>query len=72
VTAADLQVAKRQGGDCEDVESFVEPPTSDDQAILPDGEMEPVLSGTAGTLRSIECQLRTLLADDESSSEERR
>jgi hypothetical protein len=69
VTAADLQVARRLGGDCEDGESFAEPPTADDQAILPDGEMEPVLSGTADTLESIECQLGTLLADDESSSE---
>jgi hypothetical protein len=68
-TAADLQVAERQGGDCEDGESFAEPQTSDDQAIIPDGEMEPVLSGTADTLESIECQLGTLLADDESSSE---
>jgi hypothetical protein len=69
VTAADLQVAERQGGDCEDVESFAEPQTSDDQAILPDGEMEPLLSGTADTLESIECQLGTLLVDDENSSE---
>jgi hypothetical protein len=69
VTAADLQVAERQGGDCEDVESFAEHPTTDDQAILPDGKMEPVLSGTADTLESIACQLGTLLADDESSSE---
>jgi hypothetical protein len=69
VTAANLKVAERHGGDCEDVESFAEPPTSDDQTILPDGEMEPVLSGMADTLESIECQLGTLLADDESSSE---
>jgi hypothetical protein len=68
VTAADLKVAEIQGDDCEDVESFAEPPTSDDQATLPDGEIEPVLSGTADTLESIECQLGTLLADDESSS----
>jgi hypothetical protein len=54
VTAATLQVAERQGSDCEDFESFAEPPTSDDQAILPDGEMEPVLSGTTDTLESIE------------------
>jgi hypothetical protein len=69
VTAADLQMAERQGGDCEDVELFAEPPTSNDQAKLPDEEMEPVLSGTADTLESIACQLGTLLADDESSSE---
>jgi hypothetical protein len=68
VTAADLQVAKRLGGDCEDGESFAEPPTSDDQAIFPEGELEPVLSGTADTLESIDCQLGTLLADEESSS----
>jgi hypothetical protein len=37
VTAADLQVAERQGGDCDNVESFAEPQTSVDQAILPDG-----------------------------------
>jgi hypothetical protein len=53
MTAANLQVAERQGGDCEGVESFAEPPTSNDEAILPDGEMEPVLSGTADTLESI-------------------
>jgi hypothetical protein len=69
VTAADLQVAERQGGDCEDVKSFAEPPISDNQAILPDEEMEHVLSGTADTLESIEYQLGTLLADNESSSE---
>jgi hypothetical protein len=69
VTAADLQVAERQNCDCEDIESFAEPPTSDDQAILPDGELEPVLSGTADTLESIECQLGTLLADDANSFE---
>jgi hypothetical protein len=71
VTAADLQMAERQGGDCEDVVSFAEPPTSDDQAILPDEEMKPVLFGTADTLESVECQLGTLLADDESCSEQR-
>jgi hypothetical protein len=69
VTAADLQVAERHAGACEDGESFAEPPTSDDQAILRDGEIEPVLSGSADTLKSIECQLGTLLADGESSSE---
>jgi hypothetical protein len=69
VTAADLQVAERLGGDCEDGESFAEPPTSDDQAIFPDGELEAVLSGTADTLESVDCQLGTLLADEESSSE---
>jgi hypothetical protein len=69
VTAADLQVAKILGGDCENGESFAEPPTSDDQAILPDGEIEPVLSGTADTLKTIDCQLGTLLADEESDSE---
>jgi hypothetical protein len=38
---------------------------------MADGEMEPVLSGAADTLESIqfECQLGTLLADDERSSE---
>jgi hypothetical protein len=69
VTAADLQVAERQGGDCEYVESLAENPTSDDQDILSDGEMKPLLSGTPDTLERIECQLSTLLADDESSSE---
>jgi hypothetical protein len=69
VTAVDLQVAERQGGDCEDVDSFAEPPTSDNQVALPDGEMEPVLSGTADTFESIECQLGILLADEESSFE---
>jgi hypothetical protein len=34
---ADLQLAERHGGDCEDVEASAEPPTSDDQSILPDG-----------------------------------
>jgi hypothetical protein len=69
MTAIDLQVAERQGRDCEDVDSFAEPPKSDNQVAIPDGEMEPVLSGTADTYESIECQLGILLADEESSFE---
>jgi hypothetical protein len=69
VTAVNLQVEERQGGDCEDVDSFPEPPTSDNQVALPDGEMEPVLPGTADTFESIECQLGILLAEEESSFE---
>jgi hypothetical protein len=38
VTAADPQVAERHGGDCEDVKSLPDPPTSDDQSILPNRE----------------------------------
>jgi hypothetical protein len=53
VTAAGLQVAERHGGDCKDVESFAVPPTSDDEFILPKAEMEPVISGTAGTLKTV-------------------
>jgi hypothetical protein len=68
VTAADLQLAERHEGDCEVVESFAELPTSDDQSILPSGEMEPVLSGTAETLERIEFELRILLADAEIAS----
>jgi hypothetical protein len=55
VTAADLQLAERHGGDCEDVEASVEPPTSDDRSILPNGEMEHELSGTTDTLERVEC-----------------
>jgi hypothetical protein len=55
VTAADLQLAERHGGDCEDVEAPAEPPTSDDRSILPTGEMEHELSGTTDTLERIEC-----------------
>jgi hypothetical protein len=44
VTAVDLQLAERHGGDCEDVEAFAEPPTPDDQSTLPNGEVELVLS----------------------------
>jgi hypothetical protein len=54
VTATGLQLAERHWGDCEDVEEFAEPPTSDDQSILPNGEMEPALSGTADTWRILE------------------
>jgi hypothetical protein len=68
VTAADLQVAEGYGGDCDDVEASAEPPTSDDQSIFPNGEMEPVLSGMTDTLERIECELGILLADEESSS----
>jgi hypothetical protein len=46
-----------------------EPPASDDESILPSGEMEPVVSGTVGTLKSIEYAMGTLLADEERSSE---
>jgi hypothetical protein len=69
VTAADLQLARRHGGYCEDVEASAEPPPSDDQSILPNGGMEPVLSGTTDTLESIKCELGILLADEECSSE---
>jgi hypothetical protein len=71
VTVADLQVAERHGGDREDAEPFAEPPTSDDQSILSNEEMEPVLSSTADILESIACQLGVLLADEESGCEER-
>jgi hypothetical protein len=54
---------------CEDVKVFAEPPTSDDQSILPYGEMEPELSGTTDAKERIECELSILLADEESSSE---
>jgi hypothetical protein len=36
------------------------------QVALPDREMQPVLSGTADTFESIECQLDILLAEEES------
>jgi hypothetical protein len=71
VRAADLQLAERHGGDYEDVESFVEPPMSDDQSIFPRGDMNLVLSGMADILENIACQMGILLADEESSSEER-
>jgi hypothetical protein len=58
VRAAGLQLAERHGGDCEDVESFVERPMSDDQSILlPRGDMNLVLSGMADTLENIACQM---------------
>jgi hypothetical protein len=44
VTASDLQLAKRHGGDCEVVEAFAELSTSDDQSLLPNGKMELVIS----------------------------
>jgi hypothetical protein len=69
VTAADLQLAERPGGDCEDVEASAGPATSDDQSILPTGEAKPVLSGTTNTLERIEFELGILLAGEESSSE---
>jgi hypothetical protein len=56
-------------GDNEDVDAFAEPPTSDDQSILPTGEVEPVLFGTAYILESIECNLTVLLADEEINSD---
>jgi hypothetical protein len=40
-------------GDCEDVESFAVPPTSDDQLIRPKQGMDPVLSGTPDTWRAL-------------------
>jgi hypothetical protein len=67
VTAVNLQLAVRHGGNCEYVEAFAELPTSDDQFILPNGETEPVLSGTADNLESFECESGTLLADEENS-----
>jgi hypothetical protein len=63
VTAADLQLAERHGGNCEDVEASAEPPTSDDQAIRCSGKMEPVLSGTTDALEHIECELGIPLAE---------
>jgi hypothetical protein len=69
VTAADLQFVERHRDDSEDVEASAEPPTSDDHSILPNGEMEPVLTGTTDTSECIEYELSILLADDESSSE---
>jgi hypothetical protein len=60
---------ERRGAACEEVESFSEVPTSDNQSTLPNREMEPVLSGTADTLESIERELDILLADEERSSE---
>jgi hypothetical protein len=69
VTAADLQLAERHGGDCEDVEAPAEPPTSDDQSILPNGEMEPVLSGTTDTLERIDCDMGILLSKDGNGSQ---
>jgi hypothetical protein len=44
VTASDLQLAKRHGGDCEFVEAFAELSRSDDQSLLPNGKMELVIS----------------------------
>jgi hypothetical protein len=67
VTAADLQLAERHGGDCEDVESFAELPISATNSKLLNGN--PALSGTADTLEGIACQLGILLADEQSSSE---
>jgi hypothetical protein len=55
VTTADVQVAERRRGHCDDVKSFAVPPTSDDRYIFPNGEMDPVLPGTADTLESIAC-----------------
>jgi hypothetical protein len=56
-------------GDNEDVDGFAEPPTSDDQSVLPTGEVEPVPFGTAYILESIECKLTILLADKEINSD---
>jgi hypothetical protein len=47
-------------------------PPASDRFILRNGVMEPVLSTTADTLESITCRLSILLADKESSYEERR
>jgi hypothetical protein len=69
VTAADLQLAERHGGDCENVEASSEPPTSDGQSVLPNGEVEPVPSGATDALERIECELGILLADEERSPE---
>jgi hypothetical protein len=69
VTAADLQSVETHGGDCEDVEASAEPPTSDDQSILPTGETQLVLSATTDTMERIECELGILLADEVISSE---
>jgi hypothetical protein len=68
-TAAYLQLAERHGGDCEEVEASAELPTSVDQSILLNGEMEPVLSGTAINLESLKCELGILLAVEQISSE---
>jgi hypothetical protein len=38
VTAADLQLAERQGGACEDAEAFAELPKSDDESVLLNGK----------------------------------
>jgi hypothetical protein len=65
VTAADMHMAERHGGECEDVEAFAVPPTWDDQFICPNGKMQPVISGTVDTLETIACQLGILLADAE-------
>jgi hypothetical protein len=62
----DLHVAERHGGDCE-YASFAEPPS--DLFILPSGDVEPVVSGTADNLRNIACQLGILLADEENGYE---
>jgi hypothetical protein len=59
VAADDLHVAERHGVDCE-YASFAEPPS--DLFILPSGDVEPVVSGTADNLRNIACQLGILLA----------
>jgi hypothetical protein len=67
VTDADLQLAERHAGDCEDVEASAEPPTSDNLSLLLNEKIDPVLSSTTDTLR-IECELGILLADEESSS----
>jgi hypothetical protein len=55
-------------GNCEDVESFAMPPTSD-ELTRPNGDMEYVFSDTADTLKSIARQLGILLADEGSSSD---
>jgi hypothetical protein len=47
VTATDLHVTERHGGDREVVESFALLPASDDQFILPTTETEPALSHSA-------------------------
>jgi hypothetical protein len=69
VTAADPQLAERHGGDCDDVEAFAKPPTSNDRSYFLTGKMEPVLSGTADARESIEIELGILIPDEESSSE---
>jgi hypothetical protein len=47
-------------------------PPASDRFILRNRVMEPVLSATADTLKRITCRLGILLADKESSYEERR